>query len=46
MMSRAATGTERLNLERYLERVDKDIEYVKNELGEFIHTIQMYIHYI
>ena len=39
-MSRAATGAERINLERYLERVDEDISYVKNEIGEFVYTIR------
>ena len=34
MMSRAATGTERIHLERDLERVDEDIVYWKAVLGK------------
>ena len=38
-MSRAATGSERIHLERDLERVDENIVYLKAEIGERLFMI-------
>ena len=40
-MSRAATGSERIYLERDLESVDEQIVYLKAELGERLFLIHV-----